>query len=90
MYILRNLTKLNNNNAQRKFTLVFRKEIRALAREQAQKLRKQKDGLGRGALLLIVCLLLGNPSTVLLLRLLINGSNTSTCIVCSLCIRLMT
>lgn len=46
MYILRNLTKLNNNNAQRKFTLVFRKEIRALAGERAQTLRKQKDGLG--------------------------------------------
>ena len=87
MYILRNLTKLNNNNAQRKFTLVFGKEIRALAREWAQKLQKQKHGLGCGTLPLIVWLLLGNSSTVLILGFLVNSSNTSIFIGCSLCIR---
>lgn len=42
MYILRNLTKLNNNNAQKKFSLALGKEIRALVREWLQKLQEKK------------------------------------------------
>lgn len=38
MYIHRNRTNLNINSAQRKFTLLFGKEIRALAREWVQRL----------------------------------------------------
>lgn len=70
MYVLRKRTNLNIHSAQRKFTPLLGKDIRALARDWAQRLR---ENMALAAVLsLTVWPPYGNSSKVLSLGFLIN------------------